>query len=145
MASQQLDLLFTEIIHGFLDTAASRTAGVPAAADCALLRMDGDAAEKDPRICITVEEEGTTRSRQLSIIAVARGTQPRSITGPWLAKVGDRMADEPELMAYIAALPLEKRTGYQIEKISRPMPAKIVRDEGGLIEAGIGIKIHVTV
>lgn len=140
-----LDLLFTEIIHGFLDTAASRTAGVPAANQCKLMKMDSEDTEADPRICITVEEEGTGRGRQMNVIAVARGSKARAITGPWLAKVGDRMADEKALMAYIAALPVEKRTGYQIEHISRPLPAKIVREEGGLIESGIGIRIHLTV
>ena len=140
----QLDLLFTEIMHGYLDTAASRTAGVPAAADCALQKMDAEVDEKDPRICITVTENSErTRTRQLVVMAVARGRAPRSTTGPWLAKVGDRMADEKELMAYIATLPVEKRTGYQIEHLSRPMPGTIVRGEA--VESGIGVSILLTV
>lgn len=141
----ELDLLFVDIFHGYLDTAASRTAGVPAASACALLKMDGDANEKDPRICIHVTVEGESRSKQINVSAVARGSQPRSTTGPWLAKIGDRMADEIALLAYIATLPVEKRTGWQFEALSHPMPAKVMREEGGIIESGIGVRLLVTI
>lgn len=141
----QPDLLFTDIFHSYLDTAASRAAGVPAAADCALLKMDGDSDEKDPRICISVTLEGEGRGQQVNIIAVARGTQPRSITGPWLAKVGERMADESALLAHIATLPVTQRTGWQFENLSPPLPAKITREDGGTIESGIGVRMLITV
>lgn len=140
----QPDLLFVDIFHGFLDAAESRTAGVPATSECALLKMDGDAEEKDPRICIMVEWEGTGIAKQINVIAVARGTKPRSITGPWLAKVADRMADETALLAYIATLPAEKRQGWQFEHLSPPMPAKVMREEGGSIESGIGVRMLIT-
>lgn len=141
----ELDLLFTEIFHGYLDTAASRTAGVPAAASCALLKMDAETDEKDPRICIQVTVEGDSRSKQIDVIAVARGTAARSVTGPWLAAVGDRMADEKELLAYIATLPVEKRTGWQFENLSPPMPGKIAREENGTVESGIGVRLLITI
>lgn len=141
----QLDLLFVDIFHAYLDTAASRALGVPAAADCALLKMDGDSDEKDPRICITAEMEGTTRTKAISVIAVARGTQPRSVTGPWLAKVGERMADESALLAFIAALPAEQRQGWQFETLSPPMQARILREEGGTSESGIGVRLLVSI
>ncbi len=140
----QPDLLFVDIFHGYLDTAASRAAGVPAAADCALLKMDGDADDKDPRICLTVEWEGTGIAKQINVIAVARGTQPRSVTGPWLAKVGERMADETALLAYIATLPAEQRQGWQFEHLSPPMPGRILREEGGVSESGIGVRMLIT-
>ena len=141
----QLDLLFADIFHGYLDTAASRTAGVPAAADCALLKMDQDTDERDPRLCISVTEEGTGREKTINVIAVCRGTAPRSTTGPWLQKTGERMADETALMAYIATLDEGQRTGWQIENLSPPMPAKIQREEGGIIESGIGVRLIVTI
>lgn len=141
----QFDLLFTDIFHAYLDTDESRTAGVPAAADCALLKMDGDSDEKDPRICITVEIEGVHREKTVNVIAVARGTATRAVTGPWLAKVGDRMADEKALLAYIATLPLEQRSGWQLEHLSPPMPARIVREEGGVSESGVGVRVLITV
>lgn len=141
----QLDLLFVDIFHAYLNTDASRAAGVPAATDCALLKMDGDADEKDPRICITAEVEGTNRSKSINVIAVARGTQSRSVTGPWLAKVGQRMADEAALMAYIATLTLAQRTGWQIEHLSPAMPARILREDGGVSESGIGVRVLVTI
>lgn len=141
----QLDLLFTSILHGYLDTAESRAAGVPAAAACALLKMDQDTDERDPRICLSVTEDGTGREKTLSVIAVSRGTAPRSTTGPWLQKVGERLADEPALMAYIATLPADQRTGWQLEAISPPLPGKIDRQDGGIIESGIGVRIIVTI
>ncbi|HBJ85430.1 MAG TPA: hypothetical protein DDZ88_16445 [Verrucomicrobiales bacterium] len=141
----QFDLLFVDIFHSFLDTAASRAVGVPPAADCALLKMDSDADDKDPRICITAEMEGTGHSKSINVIAVSRGTQPRSITGPWLAKIGDRMADEAALMAHLASLPLAQRTGWQCEHLSPPMPARILREDGGISESGIGVRLLITV
>jgi len=141
----QPDILFTAIFHGYLDTADSRTAGVPAAADCALLKMDQDTDERDPRICITVEVEGTTRTKTVNVIAICRGSKPRSITAPWLQAVGDRMADERHLMAYIATLDLAQRTGWQFEHLSPPMPAKIQREDGGIIESGIGVRLLITI
>lgn len=141
----ELDLLFTSIFHGYLDTADSRAAGVPAAADCALLQMDGDDEEKNPRICIRAEVEGIHRTKTITVTAVCRGTAPRETTGPWLAAVGDRMANERQLMAYIAALPLAQRTGWQIENLSPPAPAKITREDGSMIESGIGVQLIVTI
>lgn len=141
----QLDLLFVDIFHGFLNSDASRAAGVPAASDCALLKMDGDTDDKDPRICITAEMEGTGHTKSINVIAVSRGTKPRSITGPWLAKVGERMADETSLLAHIATLPLAQRTGWQFEHLSPPMPARILREEGGISESGIGVRLLITV
>lgn len=141
----QLDLLFVDIFHGFLNSAASRAAGVPAASDCALLKMDGDTDDKDPRICITAEMEGTGHTKSINVIAVSRGTKPRSITGPWLAKVGERMADETALLAHIATLPLAQRTGWQFEHLSPPMPSRILREEGGISESGIGVRLLITV
>lgn len=141
----ELDLLFVDIFHGFLDTAASRALGVPAAADCALLKMAGDTDEKDPRICITAEVEGTNRSKTVNIIAVARGTSARSITGPWLAKIGDRMADQSALLAYIGTLAASLRTGWQLEALSPPMPARIVHETPGTSESGIGVRLLITV
>lgn len=141
----QLDLLFVDIFHAYLDTAASRAVGVPAAADCALLKMDGDSDEKDPRICITAEMEGTQRSKSINVIAVVRGTAARSVTGPWLEAVGERMADESALLAHIATLTLAQRTGWQIEHLSPPMPARILREEGGVSESGIGVRVLVTI
>lgn len=141
----ELDLLFTGIFHGYLDTADSRAAGVPAAADCALLQMDGDADERDPRICIRAEVEGVHRTKTITVTAVCRGTQPRSVTGPWLAAVGDRMANKRQLMAYIAALPVAQRSGWQFESLSPPAPAKITREDGSVIETGIGVQMVITI
>jgi|GEM_PF-1799111 len=143
--TQQLDLLFVDIIHGYLDTAASRTAGVPAAADCALLKMDADADDKDPRICITAVENGEVRSRQMAIIAVCRSTKARSITDPWLAAVRARLADQAAFFEYFTTLPIAQRTGYQIEKMSPPHAGKLQRDPMGPIESGVGVIIHLTV
>lgn len=141
----QLDLLFAAFLRDYLDTAASRAAGVPAAADCALLPMDADVEEKDPRICLTVEVSGSGRSRQLAVIAVARGTQPRAITAPWLAACGERLADEASLYAFIATLPEAQRTGWELHHLTRPMEVKVQRQEGGVIESGIGVVMSVMV
>ena len=140
-----LDLLFTEIIHGYLDTAASRLAGIPSAADCALMKMDAEDDEKDPRITIIASELGENRSRQIAIVAVCRGTATRAVTDPWMNAVRDRLADQSALFQYLAALPVSKRTGYQIEKITPPNAAKVQRDPMASIETGIGVIIHVTI
>lgn len=143
--NQTLELLFVEIIHGYLDTAASRVAGIPAAADCALQKMDADEDDHDPRIAITAVENGENKSRQMAIIAVCRSTQPRSITDPWMAKVRARLGDLDAFFEYLAGLPVEKRTGYQIEKVSPPHAGKLQRDPMGPIESGVGIVIYLTV
>lgn len=143
--NQMLDLLWVEIIHGYLNTDASRAAGVPPAADCALQKMDADEDDHDPRIAITAVESGENRSRQIAVIAVCRGTKPRSITDPWLAKVRERLGDLKAFFAYYAALPVEKRTGYQIEKLSPPHAGKLQRDPMGPIEVGVGVIIYITV
>lgn len=141
----QLDFLFASFLRDYLDTADSRAAGVPAEEDCALLGMDADSDEKDPRICIHVEETGSGRSRQLAVVAVARGTAPRATTAPWLAAVGERLADRTALHAFIGTLTTEQRTGWQLHHITRPMGAKIQRQEGGVIESGVGLVMHVMV
>lgn len=143
--TQLLDLLFVDIIHGYLDTAASRLAGIPSAANCGLLKMDADMDDLDPRIAITAVESGENRSRQIAIIAVCRGTKPRSITDPWMAKVRERLADLDAFFEYYAALPEAQRTGYQIEKISPPHAGKLQRDPMGPIETGVGMVIYLTV
>jgi len=141
----QLDLLFATFLRDYLDTADSRACGVPSAADCALLSMDADSDEKDPRICILAEETGSGRSRQLSVVAVARGTVARETTAPWLAAVGERLADRAALHAFIGGLTAAQRTGWQLHHITPPMTAKIQRQEGGIIESGVGLVMHVMV
>ena len=143
--NQTFDLLFVDIIHGYLNTAASRAAGIPAAADCGLLKMDADVDDQDPRIAITAVENGENKSRQIAVIAVCRGTKARSITDPWMAKVRARLGDLDAFFDYLAGLPVEKRTGYQIEKVSPPHAGKLQRDPMGPIESGIGIVIYITV
>ena len=143
--NQLLDLLFVDIIHGYLNTDASRAAGIPAAALCALQKMDSDEDDRDPRIAITAVENGENRSRQIAIIAVCRGTEPRSTTDPWMAALRARLADLDAFFKYLAALPVEKRRGYQIEKVSPPHAGKLQRDPMGPIESGVGIVIYVTV
>lgn len=143
--TQMLDLLFVDVIHGYLNTAESRAAGIPAAATCALQKMDADEDEFDPRIAITAVENGENRSRQISVIAVCRSTQARPITDPWMAAVRMRLADLDAFFRYYAALPVAKRTGYQIEKISPPHAGKLQRDPMGPVENGVGIIIYVTV
>jgi hypothetical protein len=138
------DLLFTAIIKGYLDTDESRAVGIPVASDCALLEMDSDADDMDPRIAITAMENGEHRARQIGVITVCRGTQPRSITDPWMSAVSARLADQIALFAYIATLPLAKRTGYQIEKITPPHAGKLQREATGPIEVGVGIIFHIT-
>lgn len=141
----QPDLLFSDLFHAYLDTAESRAAGVPAAADCALLKMDEDTDERDPRLCIMATEDGTMRSKTITIVAVCRGTQPRSITGPWLQKVGERMADVDDFLAWLATQPAEKRQGWQFETLSPPQPAKIDRENNGVIESGIGVRLLISI
>lgn len=143
--NQMLDLLFVEIIHGYLNTDESRAAGVPAAADCALQKMDADEDDHDPRIAITAVENGENRNRQILVIAVCRGTKPRSITDPWMTGVRKRLGDLRAFFDYYAALPVEKRTGYQIEKISPPHAGKLQRDPMGPIEFGVGVIVYATV
>lgn len=140
-----LDLLFSKIVRDFLDTAESHAAGVPASTDCALLRMDSGEDDVDPRICLVADEQGGNRSKQIHVVAVCRGTQLRSITDPWLDKVKDRLYNQTALCAFIAALPLDQRTGYQIERISPPGAAKVQREENGPIETGVGIIFFVTI
>lgn len=143
--NQTFDLLFVDIVHGYLNTAASRAAGIPAATECALQKMDADEDEHDPRIAITAVESGENRSRQISVIAVCRSTKARSITDPWMAKVRGRLGDLDAFFDYLAVLPVEKRTGYQIEKVSPPHAGKLQRDPMGPIESGVGIVIYITV
>lgn len=143
--NQMLDALWVDIIHGYLNTAESRAAGVPAAADCALQKMDADEDDHDPRIAITAIENGENRNRQISVIAVCRGTKARSITDPWMMGVRKRLGNLNAFFQYYAALPVEKRTGYQIEKISPPHADKLQRDAMGPIEVGVGIIVYATV
>lgn len=143
--TQELDLLFAGIARAYLDTADSRAAGVPAAADCALLAMDADSDERDPRICIVVEEQGEGRSRQLTVVAVARGTQPRSVTSPWLASCGERLADMASFYDFLQTLTEAQRTGWQLHHITRPQGAKVQREPGGVIESGVGVQMHLMV
>ena len=139
------DLLFSSIIRDYLDTDESHAAGVPAHTDCALLRMDADSDDVDPRICIIGDEHGETRQKQIHVVAVCRGTKARSITDPWLNQVKARLYNQDALWAFIAALPLEQRVGYQIERISPPGAAKVQRGENGPIEIGVGIIFFVTI
>lgn len=141
----QLDFLFASFLRDYLDTAASRAVGIPAADDCALLSMDADSDDKDPRICLMVDVQGSGRSRQLNVAAVARGTQPRSVTAPWLAACGERLADAASLYAFIATLLEAQRTGWELNHITRPMEVKIQREEGGVIESGVGVVMSVMV
>lgn len=139
------DLLFTSIVLGYLDTAESRAKGIPAAAACALLQMDSDADDRDPRIAFVGAETGENRERQIGVVAVCRGTQGRAVTDPWMNAIKERLADQKALYAYIATLPLAKRSGYQIEKITPPNSAKVQRDPMSAIEVGVGIIFHITV
>ena len=141
----QLDYLLASVLRDYLDTAASRVAGIPAAADCALLSMDADDDEADPRICVMAEVSGTGRSRQVNVIAVARGTQPRSVTAPWLAAVGERLADTESLYEFISTLTESQRTGWQLHHITRPMEARAQREENGVVESGTGVVLHIMV
>ena len=140
-----LDLLFTDIVHGYLDTAASRLKGIPAAAACALMKMDSEEDDKDPRMVILATEAGENRSRQIAVIAVCRSTAGRAVIDPWMTAVKLRLADQAALFAHIAAQPVAKRTGYQIEMITPPNAAKVQRDAMAAIEVGVGVIFHLTV
>lgn len=141
----QLDFLFASFLRDYLDTTASRLAGIPAAADCALLAMDADSDDKDPRICILAEVTGTGRQRQVQVVAVARGTQPRSVTAPWLAACGERLADQDSLHAFIQTLTETQRTGWQLHHVTRPMEMQVKREDSGVIESATGVVMHVMV
>ncbi len=139
------DLIFTNFIHGYLDTAASRAVGIPAAAVCALLKMDADTDDLDPRICITAEEQGTNRSRQLTVTISARGTVARATTDPWLDAIALRLADHHQLALHLAAQNYSTRLGYQIEHVTPPAAVRVQRTETGPIESAVAITFHLTV
>lgn len=141
--NNQLDFLFSRFLRDYLDTAESRAAGVPAAASCALLAMDAEDDEKDPRITVIVDVSGSGRARQLNVACVARGSAPRETTAPWLAACAERLADEAALYAYIRTLPGADRTGWQLDHITRPMDGRVQR--GDMMEAACGVVMSVTV
>ena len=141
--NNQLDFFFSRFLRDYLDTAESRAAGVPAAAECALLAMDAEDDEKDPRIAVLVDVSGSGRARQLNVICVASGSAPRATTAPWLAACGERLADEAALYAFIRTLPGADRAGWQLDHITRPMDGSVKRGE--LIESGCGVVMSVTV
>lgn len=140
-----LDLLLVDIVHSYLDTAASRTAGVPAANVCALLKQDADTDDIDPRLCVTAVEQGEGRVRQVNVSILARGSMARSVSAPWLSAVWDRLADRTAFFVHLASLTVAQRSGWQLEEMTRPFAARIQREEGGVIESGVGLTFHLTV
>jgi hypothetical protein len=139
-----LDTTFTTILDGFLNSAAARTAGMPAAAVCPVLQMDSQDDRKDPCLLISVDEAGEGRSRQLTVTVTMKSQKARSITDPYLASALTRLRDQAAFYDHLATTAASLRTGYQLEAITYPAPQNVKREEDGTTESSISAVYHLT-
>lgn len=139
-----LDITFTTLLDGFLNSDDARTAGMPAANVCPVLKMDSGADRPDPCLMITVDEQGDGRMRQVVATVSLQSQKPRSETDGYLNAALTRLRDQSAFYAYLAAADVALRTGYQLEAISYPAPQNVKREDNGTTEASISAVYHLT-
>jgi hypothetical protein len=136
--SLKLEHRLAEIIRGYLDTDASRTAGVPT---IPVRMMDDGTDAVTPRLVVVAEMEGEGGSRTVDvhvnlhgILGTERGQTTREQASAWISEVDERCRDRAALNTYIAALSEAVRTGFQILRLTFPAPPPIDREtEGDII------------
>lgn len=141
------DYLFAKIIHGYLGTAESRTAGVP---DLPLVLMDDGKAERLPCLLVAGMEDKDSKTASRRVINVSTflfyrlknqdadaptdaasllQVTTRMHAAYWMDAVESRLQDRSALDAYIATLPEADRTGYTITAYRPESSDSVKRDK----------------
>jgi hypothetical protein len=139
-----LDSTFVTLLDGYLNSAAARTAGMPATSVCPVLKMDSQADKPDPCLVITVEEQGEGRIRQMQCLVTLHSQLDRSTTDAYLDAALTRLRDRVAWETYLAATSIDLRTGYQIEAVSVPAAQSAKREDTGATETSIATTFYLT-
>lgn len=137
-----LNTAFLTIFDGYLNSAAARTAGMPATAVCPVIRMDSQAERPDPALVLTVDEAGDARQRQIVVAVTMRSAKPRSVTDAYLDAVRQRLRDQGAFYEHLRGVDVALRTGWHLEAITYPAPANVRREDDGTTETSVGMVLH---
>lgn len=151
MARPSPDYLMATLVHGYLGTEASRTAGVPTAAQAALHLMDDGKHMAVPQLLVAAVEDKESKTSARRVINVTvflfyrlknqeqdapqdqeslRSVITREQASSWMDAVESRLRNLDAFMAYVAAQPEEKRQGWQLMAWRPEATAEIKRDDG---------------
>lgn len=129
------DFLFAKFIHGYLGTAASRTAGVPAEATVPLVLMDDGKAERLPCLLVAGMEDKDSKTAAKRVVNITTmlfyrlknqdadaptdeasllQVTTREQASKWMDAIESRLCNRTALDAYLAALSEEDRSGWTI-------------------------------
>lgn len=139
-----LDTTFVTLLHGYLDSDAARTAGMPAATVCPVLKMDSGDDRPDPCLLISADEAGEGRQRQITVTVTIKSQKARSITDPYLNSALTRLRHQSDFYEYLATTSETLRTGYQLDAITYPASPNVQRAEDGTTETSIAATYHLT-
>lgn len=152
MTSTKLDLLFANLVLDYLKTAASQAAGVPNASQCQLLIVDHDGEKPSRCLIVAGLDRGGNRVKQIAVIItnhISLGTDVKKVSrtqsAAWLGAIEKRLRDDKALWNFIATLPADRRTGFEIDHWSFPSLGEIRREENGEAEDAVAIQFDVMI
>lgn len=132
------DIHFAEFFQAYLRTAASVTAGVPAAATLPIRTAQDKETATRPRLVITSERRpeplrnvfDATFTFTLHVLNDATKGTSEEQAEAWLQQIRRRLADTASVQAYIATLSTQDKTGWQPAVLHVPaLPFKRDLDE----------------
>jgi hypothetical protein len=137
--SLRIDHRLASIIRGYLDTNASRSAGVPA---IPVRRMDDGTAAVTPRLVVSADQDGDGSTRIVDVhvslhgmLGSGTGQTTGDQASQWMQAVELRCKDRAALDTYVGTLTELERTGYQVLRLTFPAPPQIDREtEGEIIQ-----------
>jgi hypothetical protein len=138
MPDKNWDLFFNSLFQAYLRTSASQSAGVPGPDACPIRIAQDKEPVSLPRVVITHERRPETLRQLYDATFTVTGhfldddTNGTDATQAeaWMQKIRQRLADTASLQAYVAALTIEEKTGWQpVVHHLMSLPFKRVRDE----------------
>lgn len=120
------------LFQGYLDTAASHTAGVPA---WPIQIQDDGSTLRYPSIVIRADDRTGSRVRTCIVTATVHSApEPdddaiQLAADAALAAINTQLQDEDAIWAHIAAAAENLRTGWTLHHITHPTPDDVKRDE----------------
>lgn len=143
------DLRAAALVHGYLSSDATITAGVPAAAALPKTRMDTGVAATVPNLVIGAAEagQGTAMRRTVQVVvqlhallrstesgapadaATLARTQTRETLAGWMDTIERRLRDRTAFNTYLATVASDDLDGFTILSMRVQAQQEIKRDE----------------
>ena len=119
------DVHLANIVRGYLSSAAAITAGLPSVESLPRVAVYNNTAKTFPLLVVAgAAQAQSKRHQRITVVAALHSKlpaqdaeNPREANAATMKVVHDLLHEQSLLYAFIAALPEEERTGFQIRRV----------------------------